>query len=151
MSRPQAPIDWKKVDELLIAGCLGTEIAAYFSMHPNTFYDRVQLEFGIGFTEYSQQKRSKGDALLRARQYAKALSGDNTMMVWLGKNRLNQRDGEIKEQTPPNELYLAVQHDNMKLKNRIQELETKLNECKPQTSEELLRSDTPVQYMGGCC
>ena len=98
--RPNIPIDWKKVDYFLEGGCLGTEIAAYFAMHPNTFYDRVLEHTGLSFTEYSQQKRSKGDGLLRLKQCEKALKGDNTMLLWLGKNRLGQRDRFDDEHIP---------------------------------------------------
>ncbi len=94
--RPQIPIDWAKVDELLEAGCLGTEIAANFAMHYQTFYDRVVQQYGVSFTEYSQEKRAKGESLLRKVQYEKATGqskkGDNTMLVWLGKQRLNQKE-----------------------------------------------------------
>jgi hypothetical protein len=101
LSRPEIPIDWKKVDELLMAGCYGTEIAGYIGMHPETFYDRVLKKHGIGFTEYMQQKKSKGDSLLRAHQYAKALGlttqGDNTLLIWLGKNRLGQKENHEEQ------------------------------------------------------
>lgn len=96
MSRPEIPIDWEKVDHLLKAGCLGTELAATFAMHPDTFYRRVTEKHGMGFTDFMQQRRADGDAAIRARQYEKALGttdvGDNTMLIWLGKNRLGQRN-----------------------------------------------------------
>ena len=91
-SRPQIPIDWDYVDKLLISGCTGTEIASSIGCHHQTFYDRVQLEKGMLFTEYSQQKKEKGDTILRQAQFAKAAKGDNTMLIWLGKLRLGQRD-----------------------------------------------------------
>jgi predicted metal-binding transcription factor (methanogenesis marker protein 9) len=93
MPRPEIPIDWERVDELLIAGCLGTEIASYFSMHPNTFYDRVVAKYNVSFTEYSTQKKATGEALLREAQFKKAIKKhDNTMLVWLGKQRLGQKE-----------------------------------------------------------
>ncbi len=94
MSRPEKPIDWAKVDQLLMAGCLGTEIAAHFDMHPRTFYDRVEEKYGVTFTAYCSEKRCKGDSILRAKQFEKALSnqGDNTMLIWLGKQRLGQTE-----------------------------------------------------------
>ncbi len=100
MSRPGVIIDWDKADDLLTAGCMGTEVAAFFGIHPETFYRRVEEQFGIGFTEYLQKKRSKGDALIRAQQFAKSIGltkkGDNMMLIWLGKNRLNQNDNDQK-------------------------------------------------------
>lgn len=96
--RPYKIIDWDLVDELLIAGCPGTEIAPHFDMHPHTFYDRVLEEKNMLFTDYSVQKKCHGDSNIRLCQYRKALgiddSGDNTMLIWLGKQRLNQRESQ---------------------------------------------------------
>lgn len=93
MSRPEIPIDWKRVDELLTAGCLGTEVAAYLGMHPDTFYHRVEEKHGMGFSEYFAGKKSNGNALLREAQYTKAMKkSDNTMLIWLGKQRLGQKE-----------------------------------------------------------
>ncbi len=92
MSRPEKPINWKLVDDLLIADCHGTEIAAHFDMHPNTFYDRVVAQYNMSFTEYSLEKKQKGNSIIRAKQFDKAIKGDNTMLVWLGKNRLKQAE-----------------------------------------------------------
>lgn len=94
--RPLIPIDWNKVDELMMAGCLGTEIAAFFCMHHDTFYRRVEEQYGVSFTQYIQQKRQSGDSLLKAVQYAKAVGlsdkGDNALLIWLGKVRLEQKE-----------------------------------------------------------
>jgi hypothetical protein len=92
MSRPEKIIDWDVVDELLMAGCPGTDIAAYFGMHPDTFYKRVMAEYDMGFSEYLQQKRSSGDCLLRKSQFDKALDKDTSMLIWLGKQRLGQKE-----------------------------------------------------------
>lgn len=92
MSRPEKPINWELVDELLIAGCLGTEIAAHFDMHPDTFYNKVNDKYNMGFTAYCYEKRCLGDSLIRRAQFDKALEKDNSMLIWLGKNRLNQKE-----------------------------------------------------------
>lgn len=111
MSRPEISIDWQRVDELLEAGCPGTEIAAHIGMHRETFYDRVVKKFNVSFSDYSAQKKAKGDSLLREAQFKKAVKKlDNGMLVWLGKQRLNQRenviDNEATEET--NKLYQHV-------------------------------------------
>lgn len=98
MARPEKPIDWEFVDELLIAGCIGTEIAPHFDMHPDTFYHRVQEKYNICFTAYSLQKKSQGDSLLRKVQFDKALNSDTSMLIWLGKNRLNQKDRDMSRE-----------------------------------------------------
>lgn len=98
--RPAKEVDWKLVDELLLANCHGTEIASHFDMHPDTFYRKVQEKFGIGFTEYSTEKKQRGDSLIKFAQYKKALGvgkGDNTMLIWLGKQRLGQRETPLED------------------------------------------------------
>lgn len=60
MGRPELKIDWKIADELIEAGCIGTEIASYFGIHPDTFYKRIEKEYNMGFSAYLQQKRAKG-------------------------------------------------------------------------------------------
>ena len=114
MCRPFKPIDWVLVDKLLEAGCLGTEIAANFDMHPNTFYDRVVEKHGMSFTDYSCEKRARGQSILRATQYYKAIGeskkGDNTLLIWLGKQRLDQKENvqEIQVSGDIDEKFLAL-------------------------------------------
>lgn len=95
-TRPQKPIDWGVVDNFLIAGCYGTEIAGFFSMHCDTFYDRVKLEKGIGFTDYMSEKRNHGKSILRAKQFEKAMKGSDKMLIHCGKHLLDQHD-KIKQ------------------------------------------------------
>jgi len=92
MARPKKKIDWKEVDKYLVAGATGTEVAAVLGIHPETLYGRCKEEHKIGFSDYLQQKREKGDSMLKLKQFEQAMEGDRGMLVWLGKNRLNQSD-----------------------------------------------------------
>lgn len=92
MARPKTDIDWKRVDELLVAQCDGVGIASILGIHPNTLYLNCEQDHKMSFSAYSQQKRGEGKELLRAKQYELALNGDKTMLVWLGKQYLNQRE-----------------------------------------------------------
>ena len=85
-------IDWDRVDELLIAGCSSYEIAGYLGCHPDTIRNNIKRQHGVDFREYKRLKRAKGDSMLREKQLQMAMSGDKTMLVFLGKNRLGQRD-----------------------------------------------------------
>jgi len=90
--RPRKKIDWDEVDKMLSMGALGTEVAAYFDMHAVTFYDRVQAEKGVDFTQYCSQKHSRRDLSLRLKQFQLAMDGNTTMLVFLGKALLNQTE-----------------------------------------------------------
>ena len=93
MARPKAKIDWDHAGNLIAAGCDGVQVAAYFGIHPNTLYLACEHDQKISFSEYLQIKRAKGDAMLLTRQYEVAYSDKNpTMLVWLGKQRLGQRE-----------------------------------------------------------
>lgn len=102
-TRPLSQIDWKVANELLEAGCYGTEVASFFGIHEDTFYKHVVRQYGMGFTAYMQLKRAKGDSILRATQFEVAVKGkDKAMLIWLGKQRLNQREPEALTKDPEN-------------------------------------------------
>lgn len=92
MGRKEIPIDWEKTNKLFEKGCLGTEVAAYWGMHEDTLYRRVKEKYKMSFTEYMQQKKSRGNSILREKQYDVALEGDKSLLIWLGKQRLKQRE-----------------------------------------------------------
>lgn len=92
VGRPQHHIDWNEVDQYLLAGSPGTAIAAIFGFSVSTLYERCLREKGVNFQEYSRQKKSKGDELIRMKQFQEAMNGDKTLLIWLGKNRLSQKE-----------------------------------------------------------
>ncbi len=122
MSRPETPINWNKCDELLMAGCPGTEVAAFFGIHEETFYDRVVKKFGVAFSAYKAEKQATGEALMRMQQYNKAMGvtnkGDNTLLIFLGKQRLGQRENP-NDKVAPEEVLKAF-NDLMKQIDRAQ-------------------------------
>ena len=90
--RPLIPLDWKMIDEYLIAHATGTEIAGLIGCHPDTIYDRCFIEHGVIFSHYQLAKREKGKASLRKKQFDTAMSGNVTMQIFLGKHWLGQHD-----------------------------------------------------------
>lgn len=106
-------IDWPYVNDLIIAGCSGAEIAGEIGIHPVTLYEKCLEENGSPYSEYSLQFKSKGKALLRKQQFMKALGktelGDNTMLVWLGKTRLKQKEDTL---TSPSITINTINYSN---------------------------------------
>lgn len=92
MSRPKAVIDWQKAGQLYEAGATTEGVAATFGVSPDTLYKVCQRELKIGLSAFVQEKRAKGDELLRAKQFGIAMSGNVTMLIWLGKQRLGQSE-----------------------------------------------------------
>lgn len=86
-------IDWDIVDSLIEAGCDGVHVAAYFGIHPDTLYNRCKEDKQTDFSAYKAEKRAKGDLKLFVAQFDSAIKDkDRGMLIWLGKQRLNQSD-----------------------------------------------------------
>ncbi len=120
---PKKELDWALVDHLLEACNSGPTIAHKLGIGPTTLYERTMKEKGVTFSEYSQLKRKHGDDNIKTAQYNKAVSGDNTMLVWLGKNRIGQRETQEPVQLPPREEILKLEDENIKLREKIRHLE----------------------------
>lgn len=120
--RTEKPIDWDKVDELLMAGCPAKEIAPHFNLTRERFCERFQAHHGTDFSIYSTEIYSKGHSLLRYKQYKKAIEGNTQMMVWLGKNNLKQVDTPVITEAPL-DAVLDSDNENMELKARLAKAE----------------------------
>lgn len=79
-----AKLDKDRVLAMAIVGCTIAEIAAVMGVSRDTIERRCRKEIDLG--------REKGNASLRKKQWEMAMAGDKTMLIWLGKNRLNQAD-----------------------------------------------------------
>ena len=92
MGRPPIDIDWKDFDKLCHIQCTLEEIAGWFKCSVDTIENRVKQEYGVTFSEYFRQKRSTGRISLRRSQFQAAEKGNTTMLIWLGKQYLNQSE-----------------------------------------------------------
>jgi len=90
--RPKIEINWLEVDEYLIAGVSGTHIADTLGICNETLYDRCKQEHKMNFSDYSAKKRQKGNSMLHYKQFKTAMNGNVSMLVWLGKQRLGQKE-----------------------------------------------------------
>lgn len=85
-------IDWKKVDMMLQAGIAGTSIADSLGIDRRTLYRAVRREYKCTFGTYQAQKRATGLDMLRLKQHEIAMRGNVSMLIWLGKQYLDQQD-----------------------------------------------------------
>lgn len=90
--RPKVILDWEQIDKLCNLHCTGEEIASFLGVDYDTLQNHCKRDFKINFSEYIRQKSAGGKISLRRRQYSAAMEGNTTMLVWLGKNWLNQTD-----------------------------------------------------------
>jgi hypothetical protein len=90
--RPRKVIDYKIVDRLCAIQCTGEEIASVLGVDYDTLCAGVKRDFKLPLIEYLEQKRLYGKSSLRRAQWKAADSGNPTMLIWLGKQYLGQRD-----------------------------------------------------------
>lgn len=91
--RPQVKIDWGEASRLAQAGASGVQISAYFGIHYNTLVSRCRRDNKCDISDFFQQNKSKGDVLILAKQFEAAIKDkDKTMLIWLGKQRLGQKE-----------------------------------------------------------
>ena len=90
--RPRYEIDYKTLDSLCSILCTGEEIAAILAVDYEALNRALKRDKHGGFKEYYKKKSSTGKASLRRTQFKLAIDGNPTMLVWLGKQHLDQSD-----------------------------------------------------------
>lgn len=84
----------EEVEHQASLGCTDREIAAYFDVHENTLR--------YNFKEFLTKGRHTLKTSLRQAQLRVALDGNPTMLIWLGKNMLQQNDnGTTSDEARP--------------------------------------------------
>jgi hypothetical protein len=102
MARPKIEItdeDWIKIDKMAGIFCTGEEIANIMGFSYDTLERRVKETHGISCADYIRQKSDRGRMSLRRKQYEVAGSGNVSMLIWLGKQFLNQSDKQDQSVT----------------------------------------------------
>src|SRR5207245_5175975 len=90
--RPTIKVDWDLVDGLAKLQTTHEEIASLLSCSVDTLNRAARRERSMSFAEYYRQKALGGRASLRRAQFATALKGNTAMLIWLGKQYLEQRE-----------------------------------------------------------
>ena len=103
--RPKKKLDFKAIDNLCAIQCTGEEVAAFLDIDYDTLNNGIKRIKNIGFSEYFALKSGKGKVSLRRKQYQLAMSGDKTMLIWLGKQYLDQAEKHETKNTNYNKNY----------------------------------------------
>ena len=79
-------------EDLLSFQCTKEDIAGFFHVSEKTIARFCQREYKKSFSDVAAEYRSSGCVSLRRAQYAAAIGGNVQMMIFLGKQWLNQTD-----------------------------------------------------------
>ena len=99
--RTKYDIKYDTLDKLCAIHCTGEECAAILDVDYDTLNRRLSEEGHGGFTDYFKKKSATGKMSLRRKQIEVALSGNTTMLVWMGKQHLDQKDQRREELVMP--------------------------------------------------
>lgn len=87
--RKAVPIDLIELEKLCSMGCTDQEIADWFEVSLRTIQNRrAQRKFG----DVMRRGDAKGRLSIRRAQVRQVEAGNVAMIIWMGKNRLGQRD-----------------------------------------------------------
>jgi len=95
MPRPKLIINETEVEKLSSYGCTNIEIASFFDCDESTIRKR--------FPDILTKGRDKGKIKLRKLQWSSAEKGNITMLIWLGKQILGQKEKQdirLNEELP---------------------------------------------------
>ena len=84
MGRPKLELDAVLIEKLASIHCTMEEIAYICKCSVDTLENR--------FSDTIKEAKAKGKSSLRRHQWEAAQKGNTTMMIWLGKQLLDQRD-----------------------------------------------------------
>ncbi|CAB4158360.1 hypothetical protein UFOVP700_4 [uncultured Caudovirales phage] len=84
VGRDKIPVPADEVEHMASLGCPDREIADYFGIKPDT----LRRHFAAYLTKGRQQLKTS----LRQAQIRLALEGNAVLLIWLGKNILQQND-----------------------------------------------------------
>ncbi|MCK9600084.1 MAG: hypothetical protein M0R06_13650 [Sphaerochaeta sp.] len=87
--RPHRSLDEERIGQMAFNGCKNSEIANILGCDDETLKNNYSLIL--------DKKRAERREALRAKQTERALKGDIPMLIFLGKNELDQTDKQIQE------------------------------------------------------
>lgn len=102
VGRPKFVLDYEKLEALCKIQCTEVECCAILGCKEDTLALALKADGHVNFQEYFKRASSGGKMSLRRRQFKAAVEDGNvTMLIWLGKQYLGQKDaiensGEVK-------------------------------------------------------
>lgn len=92
MGRPRKEINFAVFEGLCRIQCTEVEIASVLQVDIDTLNARLKENYGETFSEVYKKHSAPGKISLRRAQFKAAENGNSTMLVWLGKQYLGQKD-----------------------------------------------------------
>src|SRR6056297_3597022 len=120
MARPKKDLEekkfsgWEQLDALIVwssqAYC-----CEKLGVSDKTLTKLIKEKTGLSFSEYKDQKKEPLRINLLKKQYDVAMAGNVSMLIWLGKQHLGQKDKqELKQKTEERRIVEVKRADDNK-------------------------------------
>lgn len=87
--KPPPAIDWDRVGKLFEAGATLDGVLAMIGVTQDDLFTGCQEDNGVDLLAFAQQRRAKGEELIRIKQFQLAMQGDKSMLRQISKTRTN--------------------------------------------------------------
>lgn len=85
-------IDKQDLEKLLLIYMSVEEAANWFDVSVMTLTRFIKRHYKCNFVEFRDKRFVRTRVSIKRKQIEKALTGDNTMLIWVGKQYLDQKD-----------------------------------------------------------
>jgi hypothetical protein len=92
VGRKKATVNWEIAAAMCRAGSFSTAICQRLGISESVLIKYCRTDNQMTFDQFRRMHFAAGNDTLHMKQYQLASEGDKTMLVWLGKNRLGQKD-----------------------------------------------------------
>ena len=92
MGRPKIEVDLSQLEAFCQVLCTQEEIALFLGCSIDTLNRRLKESVGKTFADFYKKHRTGGKMSLRRAQYKAAIDGNATMLIWMGKQNMGQKD-----------------------------------------------------------
>lgn len=100
--------EWEQIERLCHIQCTAQEIASIFKISLDILKRNIVETHGITCEEYLHKHAAGGKASLRRYQWDLAKKGNPAMLIWLGKQWLNQSDKQDIGNNANNPLTIQI-------------------------------------------
>ena len=119
MARPTKNLEdiefngWDQLDALIVWSD-ESYCAERLGINRDTLAARIKERTGLSFSAYKNEKKEAMRTNLRKKQYDVAMAGNVSMLIWLGKNELGQKD-KLESDFTVSELKILISKEESEL------------------------------------
>lgn len=99
MGRPPVDFDWQLFERLCTYPLKNSDIAHIMGVSVDTISRLCKKQKGVTFAQYKEEKQAGFKLMIMQKQLEVAKSGNVAMLIWLGKQYLDQMDAAKQDNT----------------------------------------------------